>query len=190
VRVAGVNPLDPRRSGVHYRAVLELLRQVSEVYARLGFLTKASIVLGIAVLGTVIAGLVVICLPSDHFCARHAPKRHPVAHAALVFGKNLLGVIILPFGIFMTLPFVPGPGLVFILIGLSLIDFPGKRALERKLLDRPAVLRFINGLRARFGRPLLAFEADARPAAGRPIERGASPRAGAPADARPGRIDS
>ena len=53
----------------------------------------------------------------------------------------------------MSLPLVPGPGLVFILLGLSLLDFPGKRALQRRVVTRPFVLRVLNKTRTRFGPP-------------------------------------
>jgi hypothetical protein len=62
----------------------------------------------------------------------------------------------------MALPLVPGPGLVFILLGLSLLDFPGKRSLERRLLSVPRVQRFLNEVRERFGRPPLIIDADVR----------------------------
>jgi hypothetical protein len=39
------------------------------------------------------------------------------------------------------------------LVGLGLVDFPGKRALERRLLRLPRVLASVNKLRARFGKP-------------------------------------
>ena len=74
--------------------------------------------------------------------------------------KNALGLVVLPLGIFMSLPLVPGPGLVFVLLGLSLLDFPGKRRLERKLVGRPSVIRFLNDLRANFGKPPFVVEPD------------------------------
>jgi hypothetical protein len=42
-----------------------------------------------------------------------------------------------------------------ILIGVMLLNFPGKRRLERWLVSRPRVLPVINRLRARFGKPPL-----------------------------------
>jgi hypothetical protein len=57
---------------------------------------------------------------------------------------------------------VPGPGLVFILIGISLLDFPGKRSLERRLLAVPVVLRFLNEVRQRFRRPPLIIDTQPR----------------------------
>ena len=47
--------------------------------------------------------------------------------------------------------------LATILIGLMLIDLPGKRRLERKLVGRPRILRAINRLRKRFGSPPLVL---------------------------------
>jgi hypothetical protein len=43
---------------------------------------------------------------------------------------------------------------------VSLLDFPGKRRLERKIVSQPAVLRGINKLRHRFGQPPLTIGHD------------------------------
>jgi len=67
--------------------------------------------------------------------------------------KNALGWFMVPLGIFMALPLVPGPGLVFILIGISLLDFPGKRHLGgADCSPYPPVLHAVNRMRQRFGR--------------------------------------
>jgi hypothetical protein len=147
---------------VHDKAVLDLYRKLIEVVGGLGLFAKISIFLGIAVVGTAMAMAVVVSLPADHFQRRsgreHWIYRHPVLRWVVLLSKNLLGVLLLPLGVFMVLPGVPGPGLVFILIALSLIDFPGKRAAERWLLARPSVIRFINSVRASFGRPPLSLD--------------------------------
>jgi hypothetical protein len=44
------------------------------------------------------------------------------------------------------------------LIGLTLIDFPGKRGLERRLIGRPPILKAVNRVRARFQRPALELD--------------------------------
>ena len=54
--------------------------------------------------------------------------------------------------------FLPGQGLLTILIGVSLMDFPGKRTIERKLISRPVVLQAINRIRQRFDRPPLLID--------------------------------
>ena len=48
---------------------------------------------------------------------------------------------------------LPGQGLLTMLIGLLLLDFPGKRAVELKLVRRPGIAAFLNRMRARHGRP-------------------------------------
>jgi hypothetical protein len=99
---------------------------------------------------------VLVSLPADYFGER-APAaawpRSPLVRAAWRAGKNLLGLVLVALGVVLSVPGVPGQGLLTILIGIILLDFPGKRALERRLVARPAVLGAINRLRARFGRP-------------------------------------
>jgi hypothetical protein len=69
--------------------------------------------------------------------------------------RNLLGGILVLVGIFMLL--APGPGILTLLAGLILIDFPGKHALVVKLMSRPKVLAAVNKLRVHRGaRPLEA----------------------------------
>jgi hypothetical protein len=72
----------------------------------------------------------------------------------------LLGVILLLLGLVLSLPLVPGPGFVLILLGVSLMDFPGKRRLELWILRTPSVLHPINRLRVRLGRPPLRVPDD------------------------------
>ena len=60
------------------------------------------------------------------------------------------------FGVLLSLPGVPGQGLLTILVGLLLLDMPGKQQLERRLLGRPAIIHAVNRLRDRVGRkPLI-----------------------------------
>jgi hypothetical protein len=58
----------------------------------------------------------------------------------------------------MSLPGVPGQGVLTILLGVMLLDFPGKRRLEYKLISQPRVFNNINRLRARFDKPPLELE--------------------------------
>ena len=48
--------------------------------------------------------------------------------------------------------FTPGQGILSILAGLLLMNFPGKFRLERWLVQRPGVLKSLNWLRARRGK--------------------------------------
>ena len=71
----------------------------------------------------------------------------------LLITKNLLGIVLLIAGLAMLL--VPGQGLLTIVVGMLLIDFPGKFRVERWLVTRRQVWRSINWLRKRAGRPVL-----------------------------------
>jgi hypothetical protein len=53
---------------------------------------------------------------------------------------------------------VPGPGVLTVLLGVMLLDFPGKRALELKLVSRAQVRRGIDRVRKRFDKPPLLLD--------------------------------
>jgi hypothetical protein len=124
-------------------------------------LTATSILLTLglaALLALVSVGFVtalVILMPANYFLERSERglwvDRHPVVRWTLIVLKNLVGVILVIGGVVML--FGPGQGVLTILIGVMLLDFPGKRKLELYLVSRPRVLEAINRLRARFGRP-------------------------------------
>lgn len=102
---------------------------------------------------------IVVSWPPDRFKAEDdaapAMRRPLILHVLLVVAKNLAGVVLVALGLIMAVPGVPGQGLLTAVIGLSLVSFPGKRRLERRLIRRPLLLRAVNRLRARFHRPPL-----------------------------------
>lgn len=116
-----------------------------------------------AVVSVVVIGYFLAQLPTDYFvnpAARSPAERHPVLRVLLAIVRNLCGVVLVGLGLILSLPGVPGQGLLTILIGVMLLDFPGKRTVERWLLTRRGVLAGVNRLRARLGRPpLVAPEA-------------------------------
>ena len=131
-------------------------------------LRGALIVLVSVAVSHVVVFAVILALPADYFVASRQPVyRHPVLHWLYLIGKNLLGVAVVLLGVVLSLPSVPGPGLVLILVGVSLVNFPGKRKLERKLVARPGVLRTLNRIRAHFGRSELVLDETVRPASER-----------------------
>ncbi len=101
---------------------------------------------------------VVARLPQDYFSAeqRHslAPRSGP-PEWLLSAAKNLLGALLLVLGVIML--FTPGQGLLTILVGLLLMNFPGKYRLERALVAQPKVLDALNWMRRR--RDLPPFDA-------------------------------
>jgi hypothetical protein len=100
---------------------------------------------------------VVVRMPVTYFQTGHnhvfLPERHPILRWTGRIVKNLVGVLLVGIGIILSLPGVPGQGILTILIGVMLLDFPGKRWLEQKLVSRPMVFRAVNRLRERWGRP-------------------------------------
>jgi hypothetical protein len=108
------------------------------------------------VVATGVVSFVVVKLPATYFHPDHDREvlkdKHPAIRWAGIICKNLAGVILIVLGVVMSLPGIPGPGLVTILFGVMLVDFPGKRRLEHKLVSQPRVLKAINDLRKRFGR--------------------------------------
>lgn len=67
----------------------------------------------------------------------------------LRIARNVLGVVLVALGVAMLL--LPGQGLLTLLVGLLLVDFPGKHELVRRLMSRPKVLSLVNKLRSHRG---------------------------------------
>lgn len=136
-------------------------------------LAMAGVGLGVttALVSLVVVGFVLVRLPHDFFVnaeARRPIDRHPVLKVVFCVGRNLFGYFLILLGIALSLPGIPGQGLLTILMGVLLIDFPGKHHAERWLLMRRGVLAAVNRLRARFGKPALVAHA----APGTPPARG------------------
>lgn len=133
--------------------MLQWLEANSSLLVWLGVLSIASLVLAALLLP-----VLVVRLPADHFVAARRDLARRRGFGAWIghVGKNLLGFVFVLAGIAMLL--LPGQGLLTILIGLLMVDFPGKRALERRIVRRPAILRAMNRLRERRGKPPLLLE--------------------------------
>jgi len=119
----------------------------------IAILAGASIITFVATL--LIVPFVLVRLPNDYFVRNERvpldlPLRHPVIRVTLLVLKNLLGGVLLLGGIAMLV--LPGQGLLTMLLGLSLLNFPGKFWLERKLIQRRAVHRAVNWIRRKGGR--------------------------------------
>lgn len=98
-------------------------------------------------------------IPSDYFSHKKRQRplwsnNNPVIRGLFIVGKNVIGYLFIVLGIAML--FMPGQGLLTFLLGIILIDFPGKYRFERWLVLRKHVLRSINWLRRRSNRePLI-----------------------------------
>jgi len=76
-------------------------------------------------------------------------NKQPVLFILNKFVKNIIGVLLILAGIAMLV--LPGQGVLTILIGLGITDFPGKYKLERKLVSNQAVFKSLNWMRKRAG---------------------------------------
>lgn len=134
----------------------------------LGLITWRSVLLGASlfvvtfVVNLAIVSFILVKLPTDHFKKNQNTKlwsgKRPLWNVAKVIGKNILGVLLVALGIVLSLPGVPGQGLLTVLLGIMLVDFPGRRTVEQKLLNRPAIAGAITRLRQRFGKPPLELD--------------------------------
>ena len=115
-------------------------------------LTLASIAL--LVLSALAAPILVARLPQDYLMEPSGRTR--ASHPLIRVARAVVGSILLLAGIAMLV--LPGQGLATILIGLLLVEFPGKRALERRIVARPKLLALLNRMRERRGRPPLIVD--------------------------------
>lgn len=115
-----------------------------------------------SVVSLLFVSAVLVRLPATYFCDSHSralwTNRHPVIRWMGLIVKNLTGVLLVMLGIVLTMPGIPGPGLLTVVIGALLLDIPGKRRAERWLISRPSVLSTINGMRAKHGKEPLVLD--------------------------------
>ena len=119
--------------------------------------------LGSLLLSGLLVSVVLIHLPPDHYSKPRLTRLASVddgfvtllAGSATLVVRNVLGWIFVVAGIAMLV--LPGQGLLSILAGLVLIDFPGKHRFELRLLRSPGVRRAMNWLRRRAGKPPFDF---------------------------------
>lgn len=105
----------------------------------------------------------IICrLPSDFF--RHLrdhkkkEEQHPLMFLLLRFLRNFFGTTLLLAGILML--FLPGQGILTIIVGIGLLDFPGKRRAKEAFVRRHSVHTGLNWIREKGGKPLFTFDHD------------------------------
>lgn len=94
-------------------------------------------------------------LPADYLLQRpQTVQKRSVLRLALRAVRNAIGFVLIVLGLIMLL--IPGPGLVTLLIGISMASFPGKQRLLRHLATRESVFNSLNWMRRRHNKvPLL-----------------------------------
>jgi NosR/NirI family transcriptional regulator, nitrous oxide reductase regulator len=137
--------------------ITEQLRSLlAEHKIALQWLTAFSIALFV---GSIIAvPWLVARIPPDYFMPKangqnEFRQQHPTASLWWRLLKNVLGVVLLLAGVAMLI--LPGQGLLTILLGVMLVNFPGKRSLELFIIRRPSISRGVAWIRRRSGRDAL-----------------------------------
>ena len=106
--------------------------------------------------------VVMVKVPPSYFSINHSREfmtgRHWFVRSGALILKNLLGLVLIVLGVLLSLPGVPGQGILTILLGLIMLDIPGKRPLEAKIIQQPRVLAAVNDLRSRYGQPPLIMD--------------------------------
>lgn len=131
-------------------------------------LTLSKVLIGVGIFAFSLAfsfaaiAIVLVKIPANYFSSHYRqdflPNSSWVVRWGAVIAKNLLGVFLILLGIVLSLPGVPGQGILTILLGLIMLDIPGKRPLEARIIQRPTVLAAANNLRARWGKPPLILD--------------------------------
>ncbi len=131
-------------------------------------LTWSRVLLGVGVfivsflisLGAI--AIVMVKIPANYFSSHYTQDFMPgstwIVRWGAVIAKNIFGVLLIILGVLLSLPGVPGQGVLTILLGLIMIDIPGKRPLEAKIIKRPNVLAAVNNLREKYGKPPLVMD--------------------------------
>lgn len=123
-------------------------------------LFAGGIFLGSLLLNVIVIGFVFVKIPPHYFSSHYQddflPNSSWITRWGVVILKNLAGLFMLVIGIVQLIG--PGQGILSILTGLILMDIPGKRPLEARIIKRPAVLAAVNKLRQRFEKPPLIMD--------------------------------
>jgi hypothetical protein len=126
----------------------------------------AAVSVAMFVLSLLLVPVLAVRIPADYFKDPTKPQdpvalHHPAARVPIKVARNLAGLVLVILGIAMLV--LPGQGLLTVVLGLLVADFPGKYRLERWIVLRPAVLKAINWQRRRKGREPLRVAGYTRP---------------------------
>lgn len=106
--------------------------------------------------------IVMVKIPASYFSPHYErdflPNTPWLVRWGAVIAKNILGLFLILLGIILSLPGIPGQGILTILLGLIMIDIPGKRPIEARIIRRPTVFKAINKLRANYNKSALVLD--------------------------------
>ncbi|MEE4243535.1 MAG: PGPGW domain-containing protein [Desulfopila sp.] len=98
-------------------------------------------------------------LPQNYFLRfQHdlAEQIPPPVNILLAVGRNVVGILLVAAGIIML--FLPGQGLLTILLGILCMTFPGKHSLLLYLISRPGIRKSLNWTRKKMSQPPFVWQ--------------------------------
>jgi len=132
--------------------------------SRIELLQLLGLLSGLMFVGSLLVVPWLVSRLSDEFFIRHRQlvgqrrKRHPVLTFFLWLLRNSIGVVLLGSGLVMLV--LPGQGILTILVGIALMDFPGKYRLLERFVKLKQVRRSLNWIRRKAGKPEFVFTND------------------------------
>jgi len=100
--------------------------------------------------------VILIKIPADYFSSLETKSWIDIRDLSifrilyLIF-KNMVGIAFILAGLIMLL--LPGQGILTIIVGMSLLNFPGKYRLVRNIIRNKTILNTINKLRSKAAKP-------------------------------------
>ncbi len=136
--------------------MLEIVESYKSELILLAWLSAGLLLVSLAVIPWII-----IKIPENYFTEHYRVRlstsgQHPLLAQLFTGLKNLIGFCLIILGILMLI--LPGQGVLTILIGLFLMNFPGKYKLERKIVSLPKILKSLNWIRYKAKKPPLMLE--------------------------------
>lgn len=136
--------------------MLDLLHNYKNEFIILAWISVSLLIISIAVIPWI-----VIKIPQnyfhEHYRVRAAKQsNHPLIAQFFTGLKNVIGFLFVVLGVLMLV--LPGQGILTILMGLFMMNFPGKYRLERKIVSAPKVLQSLNWIRAKANKPPLMLK--------------------------------
>ena len=133
-----------------------LSENLVDIFFLLGISSVVILVISALSIGYFIKKIPHDCFLDDKRGISEYKNKNPIFWIITLALKNIIGYCLIMGGILMLV--LPGQGLLTILVGLMLSDYPGKFKLEKKIIRTNLVLKTINWYRIKSNIPPLIFK--------------------------------
>lgn len=122
-------------------------------------ISLATFILSLLIIPLIVSNLSVNCFININ--KKKQAARISVTSLGFLLFRNIGGIFLLTAGFAML--FLPGQGILTILIGLLLLSFPGKQTMLNYLIFKPAVQHSLDWIRKKSGKPLFTWPSQKLP---------------------------